>query len=212
MKYILLGLLMGLYAFTPASSATLSELITDLRYRVDESDTSTSNFSDSVGKLWLNDAQDRIVALGGFIKKQTDITYSKDDTLGHVLPSDFRYVDQVIYLDGRQWETVINNPGFFHDTSTNQFTIKWQNADTARIYFKGTNFWEDKRVRLFYLGVADGMTADSTECEAQDDVEGFIVEEAFVYYLQSLKMYQAAQVVRQNIREDMGLIKQVKGQ
>jgi len=203
-------LVFGLMISPYCMSATLSSLITDLRYRADETDTATSNFSDAQAKNWLNDAQERIVSLGGFIQKQVDISYALGDSLGYVLPSDFRYDAGAMYRSGRQWETMVENPNFAVDTDVYQYFIKWKNSDTALLYIKG-ELWIGNTIRVFYLGVATEMTSDTTECEAQDDMEPFIVEEAFSYYLESMRMFQPADQIQRKVRTDMGLTKQVKG-
>lgn len=197
-----------LLLFGLAGADTGTELIDRLRSRTGEPDSLTSNYTQTEALQWINDAQARVNLLGGYTHKSTDITYAQSDSLGSVLPSDFRYQDGCMLLMGRVWEPMYWNPKFETDDSRLHYFIEWQNEDTARAYFRNIER-NGLRIRLFYLGsVAELGRADT--CEVKGDHQPFIIEEAYAIYLKSLRMFQAATVIRQQVRQDMGILQRVE--
>ncbi len=192
------------------SATLLSDLIEQLRGRAGVSADTTAAFTNTDAMHWLNQAQNKIVKIGDYIPKHTDIVWLESDSLGYVLPSDFRVVDQAVIRSGLVWRLVLENPGFAHDTTAPQFFVKRQNADTALIYSKNI-YMESQLVRLFYRGTASQFTALTDTVEVQVDRHVFIIEEAYAMYLQSERLFQEAQVNIALSRQDMGLVSQREG-
>lgn len=186
-------------------AATLYDLVTQLRATVGEEDSTWSAFSDTTAKKWLNLAQDKINRLGGYIEKTWDHTYATADTFGVVLPSDFKAPKSAIIWVGNQWETMVPNKAFRYDTAAYQFDVQWKNKDTARVYFKGSDLYAGLQIRLTYLGNAADLTDSATVCEVSSDLQVFVIEEAISYYLKAQRQYQAAFMLEQQIRHDMGI-------
>ena len=201
-------LLAFLLLFAVAGADTGTELIERLRSRTGEPDSLTSNYTQDEALQWINDGQAKINLLGGYTHKSTDITYAKSDSLGSVLPSDFRYQDGCMLLLGRLWESIWWNPKNIVDTSIYTYFIEWQNEDTARAYFRNIER-NGLRIRLFYLASVAELGRTDT-CEIKEDHQGFIIEEAYSYYLESLRMFGEAAGLRQQVRQDMGILQRVE--
>jgi hypothetical protein len=194
--------------FAVAGADTGTELIERLRSRTGEPDSLTSNYTQAEALQWINDGQAKINLLGGYTHKSTDITYAQSDSLGAVLPSDFRYQDGCMLRMGRVWEPMYLNPKFETDDSKIHYFIEWQNEDTARIYFRNIER-NGLRIRLFYLATVAELGRTDT-CQVWEDHQGFIIEEAYSYYLESLRMFEPAMVLRQQTRQDMGILQKVE--
>lgn len=209
LRFILVMLSLVLMVAAQSDSATLSDLIELLRGRAGVSSDTTVAFTNTDAMGWINQSQNKIVKLGGYIPKQTDITWLESDSLGYVLPSDFRVVDQVVMRSGESWQPVFQNPGFVYDSVVAQFFIKWKNADTAIIY--GKHIYPDSQmVRLFYRGAATQFTALTDTAEVKTDRHVHIIEEAYAMYLQSERLFQEAQLIIMLNRQDMGLMQEPK--
>lgn len=200
---LILLLLMG-----NSYAASLSDLIRDLRHATGELTDTTSFYTDSTANRWINLAQDRIVTLGGFIPKQVDFTFNRNDTT-YTMPSDFRMIDgdKNIAIHENSISPLWNNPGFKKDTTLNQYFIGWKDEDTAKLYIRGTYLVDDDLLRIFYLGTAADMAYDTSTCEVPDNLQGYIIEEAFSYYIRSQKRFQEASLIQSLIRQDMGIVK-----
>ena len=194
---------------SPIRSATLSDLIADLRQKTGEPDTSQSIYSDSTAKGWINAAQDKVVTLAGFIEKQFDAIYSVADTFGVVLPSDFKRAEGATVWVGYQWEPMKRDPYFISEASGFLFDVRWQDKDTALAYFRGNDLHQGVQIRLTYKGTADELLDGDSTCQVPDDLQTFITDEAIVYYLCAQKQYQAGLTWQQAIRKDMGVVEQV---
>ena len=286
-KYLLIVLLLVASA---SYSATLSDLKHKLRVRTSELTDSTSFFTDTMATIWLNMAQERIVRLGGYIPKYTDINYSWDsntynlpsgfiratsgniktrgqwfpaymvnnivdspyiqmkvvwkdedsaqvilmragfeerqhdiiynqDSLSYVLPRDFRSPVMVMIRKNGNWEPAYQNTAFQLDTNIYNYTVLWKSTDTALLYIKPSDLYDGDTLRVFYrrslqnddtlrvnyVGTAPAMTLDTSTCQVPFDLQGFIVEEAYSYYIMSQKRFQEAILLQRNIRQDMGI-------
>lgn len=196
---------------SPAYSATLAELIADCRAISGETDTAAGINTDADWTKFINLAQDKIVRLGGFIPKHSEGTVANSDSLGIVMPSDFRFINRknngLIYFASGQWHRGLENPGFLVDTNVFNYFIGWKTADTAMMYAKRGS-GNTHTYRLFYFGTAADLDTLTDTCEVKEDEHVFIVEEAVSYYLMALHAYQVAAGVRSGVRQDMGIVKQ----
>ncbi len=192
------------------SATLLSDLITQLRGRAGVSADTGVAFTNTDAMHWLNQSQNKIVKIGDYIPKHTDIEWLESDSLGYVLPSDFRVVDQAMIRSGRVWRPVLENPGFAVDIVKPQFCVKWQDADTALFYSRYI-YMDTQLVRLFYRGTATQFTALADVVEVQVDRHVFIIEEAYAMYLESERLFQEAQLIIALSRQDMGLVSQREG-
>lgn len=111
-------------------AASLGDLLIDLRYRTGETITSESSYADSVAVGWINMSQSRIVLLGGYLPKFTDLLYASEDTI--TLPTDFRSITQVKVLSNGRW---------FSDTLM-KFDVDWFDQDSATLVMAGGGFAE----------------------------------------------------------------------
>lgn len=207
MKHLISIILIFCLVYQSGQSATLSDMTDALRGRISEVDSVTSSFTNTQARRWINEAQDKVVTLGGLLAKSTDITFAVSDTLGSALPVDFRQAEGAMILVGTQWQPMLINPLFIADTSVPQYYIGWQDADTARFYSKQIAM-VGARMRLFYRGVAASLDSVTAVVEVQENLHVFIIEEALSYYLQSLKMFGDARAIQAQVRADMGVGKQ----
>lgn len=202
-----LALLLVLVLWSQSQSATLADLIVDLRLRANETDSIQSNFTNPEAIIFINDAQSRIVTLGGLLEKAFDTSYQRGDSLGVRLPLDYRRVLDVKIYIMRQWETVKFNPGFAADVDDYCFDIDWIDQDSAMILVRA-KLANNTRFRVSYFGVATALVDRTDVTTVRSDLIPFIVEEAYSYYLEALRQFGAAAQVQQRIRIDLGLNRQ----
>lgn len=197
---------------SPGQAVTLvSDLIIDFRILTDEDTTKGSLVTNTEIVVFLNRGQDKIVRLGGYLKKSTDVICS-DDSNSYGLPLTFRRLDGIAVFamnENFNWTKVFNNPFFMIDTTVYQYYISWSHPDSARIYFKG-DFWEGDTIRVSYTGDASDLDTLTDTCEVPTDLQAFIIEEAIANYYRSRKNFTAQQQSQNQTRLDMGLIKQVE--
>lgn len=202
--------------FCPADSkgTTLSSLIENLRHRLNEVDTATSNFTDTTAIVWANDAQDKIVVLGGYLEKQIDLIYSEDSS-SYALPEDFKTLKGVMVrsldaVSGIFWYSSTLNLFFVNDGSNYMHYPAWKSPDSARLYVRSPRFIDGDTIRVHYYGSATEMTAGTDTLQVPRDREVFVVEEMMAMYwayMRNIQVYQA--LVGQN-RQDMGINRQVE--
>jgi len=152
---------------------------------------------------------------------------TSNDSLSYRLPRDFRRMMFAMGRSGARWKAMAQNPGFLIDTNVTSYFVAQSEVDSADLYVQSGQFMNDNdTIRVFYLrspspsvvagtwavkfiyaGWPSEMTTDSTECELADGLEVFVVETATEYYLRYLKDYQRAQLVWQQVRMDMGVLK-----
>lgn len=209
-RFLYVVLLLLLTAVQSKSATLLSDLIEQLRGRAGVSSDTTVSFTNTDAMHWLNQSQNKIVKIGDYIPKHTDIEWLESDSLGYVLPSDFRVVDQAMIRSGNTWRPVLENPGFAVDKVTPQFFVKRKNADTA-VFYTRYIYLDTSLVRLFYRGTASQFTALTDTAEVQVDRHVFIIEEAYSMYLQSERGFQEAQALVAQNRQDMGIVSQREG-
>ena len=191
-------------------AATLSDLLADSRALVDETDTLRTAFPDSQWTRWVNLAQSKIAALGGYIPKEWDYYWAEGDSLGVALPADFKYVSHVmVWIEKYQWESVRHNRGFAIDTAGFQFDATFRTVDTAILYLRGANFTDDMLIRVVYRAVASNLVALTDTSQVHDDMRVFICEEVVRYYFQALRAFQQSMAARKDNREDMAILKGV---
>ena len=211
MKRILLILLLAVLLPMISYAATAGDLLVQLRERVSEMDESTSYFADTTGIEWLNQAQSKIVRIGGHIPKYVDVTYIADSSV-YPLPSGFRSLDggAMVKESGRDYVNMFLNPLFMIDTLIFQFFVKWEDENQAHVYVKGRNLSVGDKVRVFYFGTAPALTASADSCYVPQDLHVYIIEEAISFYYGSSKREDIKQAIWQATRTDMGLIKQTE--
>ncbi len=118
-----------------------------MRHRTAELTTATSFYSDSSAAIWLNLAQFRIVKLGGYIPKFTDIVYTEDSNF-YALPTDFRQVTGAEIMSRGIWYPVAVVDNFTADPIS-QVKISWVNEDSAIVLTNRTGF-EERMLDILY--------------------------------------------------------------
>jgi hypothetical protein len=212
MRRIAIFLMLWVTSTSIASSVTLSDLTAMFRSRVGETDTAQSSFTDTDVRYWMNQAQDKINGLTGSYQKSYNITWTVADSLGELLPSDFVRETGVMVWVSYLWEPVLPNEYFGSIPeeaklgAKPQYFTDWTNTDSARIYCKNLN-QETNRVRLFYVADPADLDTLTDTCRLAERLQVFVIEEAFSYYLGSLKRFQEAQAVQMQVRQDLGITK-----
>lgn len=162
------------------------------------------------------------VQVGGFVPRRTLIAYSKDST-SYRLPADFGRLTEITARVPGDWKPVVGNPGFKLDTremteAYATYHLAWAHVDTAFLYVKSTDLvdGEDTLFVEYLAGPVTGdsiiisyyaqpplMTSTDSTCVLDDDLEGFVLEEAMNYYYEAIRDYQGAAQMRQNVRQDL---------
>lgn len=190
------------------SGATLSDLIRDLRRVTGEEDTTQSIYSDTAAKTWINLSQDKIAHLADYIEKEYEHTYVEADTFGFVLPADFKYDNGVNVWMTDKWEYVTKDPFFATESNALLYYVSWRHQDTAILYLKNIGF--DQTIHMNYRGRPQTLTVDTSTCEVPLNLQPFIITEAVSHYLKYQKQFEAALAVQAQVRQDMGIKKQVE--
>ncbi|MFQ5454244.1 MAG: hypothetical protein ACE5D6_08670 [Candidatus Zixiibacteriota bacterium] len=137
MKKIIFLLFVLLLLCGEGETATLADLIADLREIVGEKDSSKSSFTDTVAQTWINLAQANIVSIGGYIPKYWDTAISDAGiAVGYQLPSDFVSVRSGLIKHDSIWYSLPKYPFFSADTNVARFSIIWFNEDSAFLLIK----------------------------------------------------------------------------
>jgi hypothetical protein len=186
----------------PTRSATLADLIADFRVLTGETDTLTSFYTNADAKVYLNQAQDPIVRLGGYIRRQVDLPYSTD-SLSYRLPATFIKPIGGLRRTEATWVEVAYNEGL-RDSIVATYMVQWKNTDTAKAYLGG-RWTEGDTLRLFYLAKASSMDTVSDVCDVPEDLQCFVLQEAIAIYEQAKRSFEAAALIRQQVRRDMGV-------
>lgn len=162
------------------------------------------------------------VQVGGFVPRLTKITYSEDST-SYRLPIDFGRLTLITVRVPGDWKPVVENPGFRLDTRETTeayatYDIGWAHVDTAHLYLKSTDLVDGEdtlfvsylagpvtgdSLRISYYAQPPLMTATDSTCVLDDDLEGFVLEEAMNYYYEAIRDYQGSAQMRQNVRQDL---------
>jgi len=203
--------LLFLILVSPSQGKTAAEMIADFRILTDEDTTRGSLVTDSEVLVYLDNAQDKIVRIGGYLKKSTDVICSNDSN-SYGLPLAFRRLDGIVVFamnEGFKWTKVFNNPFFMVDTTVYQYYISWSHPDSAKIYFKG-DFWEGDTIRVSYTGDAADLDTLTDTCEVPTDLQTFIIEEAIANYERAKRNHQVQWQTQTQVRRDMGILKQVE--
>lgn len=163
------------------------------------------------------------VQVGGFVQRRTKITYSEDST-SYRLPADFGRLTEIMARVPGDWKPVVENPGFRLDTRETTeayatFYVAWAHVDTAFLYLKSDDLVHGDdtlivhylagpvtgdSIRISYFAQPPLMTSTDSTCVLDDDLEGFVLEEAESYYYDAIREYQGAAQMRQNVRQDLG--------
>ena len=134
------------------NSATLQELDTKLRQRINKVDIFKSNFDTTTSFAWLNMAQDRIAVLAGYFPKFVDFAYVPGgDTAFFRLPVDFRAVRKVLIYSQGRFYPMLPNPGLAKDTGLMTFDVVWSTEDSAHFIFNLGGF-QDAQTDIIYNG------------------------------------------------------------
>lgn len=198
-----LTLVLGLLVLALSTrGATLADLIADLRVLTGEPDTVNSFYTNADAQVYLNQAQDPIVRLGGYIKRQVDVLYTTD-SLSYRLPSTFIKVVSALRRTEGTWIETAYNDGL-HDSIVATYMVQWKNTDTAKAYLGGR--WTDgDTLRLFYLAKASPMDSLADVCDVPEDLQCFVLQEAIALFEQAKRSFEAAALIRQQVRRDMGV-------
>ena len=157
--------------------------------------------------------------IGGFVPRVVDVAWH-EDSVSYKLPSDFRKMDGMMVRSNGKWGdlTVMLNPLFLEDNDVVSYFVGQTHIDTASLYVRTKDLVEDDTMRVFYLaGPVAGdsvrisyfsqftpMSADSVECLIDDDMEGFVIEEAVRYYFDAIRNWNGSQIMQQDVRQDIG--------
>ena len=194
------------------SAATLGDLKTLLRYRLDEVDASKAFFTDSSLTHWLNMSQESVVRLGGFIPKTAK--FGLDTNRSFAMPAGFRGIKKVFAIapEDEGPYPVLRNPGFLTDVIAMQYSLIWINPDSANLILKmGAAENIEDTIYVEYLSTANVLTSDTSTVDVPADLNHLIIKEATGYYYEALHMRGHAQAIWQEVRADMGLLQQRTG-
>ena len=197
--------------FTSSISAeTLGDLKTRFRYRVDEVDVSKAFFTDSSLTQWLNMSQESVVRLGGFIPKTAK--FGLELNRAFAMPAGFRAIKKVFAIssdDAQGPYPVLRNPGFVTDVIAMQYSLVWINQDSANLILKmGAAENLEDTIYVEYVSTANVLSTDTSTVDVPADLIHLIIKEATGYYYEALHMRGHAQAIWQEVRMDMGLLKQ----
>lgn len=127
-KLIILFVIIG--SFSSVKADILDSLVVYLRSRVGEMNTSTSFFADTTAEKWLNQSQDKIARLAGFIENVKDTIYPSAGNHIYV-PSAGRGIRSVlIKTDGIWYNISTTNP----DPTVLQYEFIRDSDDSGHIF------------------------------------------------------------------------------
>lgn len=200
--------LLLIFAPSFAFGEDLDGLTQKLRARTAELDSTTSFYTDSSAKLWLNQGQDKVYRFTGAVKKRTSVTYSVDSN-GYAMPSDYVGLNPqsgiVVNTTGQKWEPAFENPGFRIDTGAFQYYIDWVTNDSAEVFFKGRHFYDGQTINISYFSKPADMDTLTDSCEIDSKLQVYVIEQAMVFYLWSERMYGPASTLQQFIYGELGI-------
>ncbi len=209
MKKLIFIILASVMFMPTISAETLGDLKTRLRYRLDEVDATKAFFTDSSLSHWLNMSQESVVRLGGFIPKTAK--FGLDTNRAFAMPSGFRAIKKVFGIppEDEGPYPVLRNPGFLTDVIAMQYSLIWINQDSANLILKmGAAENLEDTIYVEYLSTANVLTTDTSTVDVPADLIHLIIKEATGYYYEALHMRGHAQAIWQEVRMDMGLLKQ----
>jgi hypothetical protein len=215
MKRLVIIILVCISTATACQAATLGDLLYKMNWRLGEPDSSEAFIPDTAKMIFLDLAQVKIARMAGNLPKQVDFTYS-NDSVKYALPSDFIRVEDVVFSDivsdegDSAWFAVLYNPGFKKDTVVRTYDIKHEHPNQAELYLRGTHFYADQIVRVFYLSDPPAMVARTDSCHVPTRFHGEIIEEAISYYEKAKRDHAAYQLMNQTVRLDLGILKKEK--
>lgn len=200
-----------LLTFTVSAADTVSNIIKKFRIINDEVVVEGSIVADSEIIVFLDLAQDKIVALQNYFPQKYDIIFS--DTLwSHQLPVNFRRIDGVAVSatkEGNLWIGALEIDLFIIDTGDYRWFLRWDHQDTARIYLKG-DYFDDDTVRVFYFGDLPDLTATVDTCFLPTNLQSMLLDEATAYFYQHTRNYILQKEMQTRTRLDMGVFRQVE--
>lgn len=187
------------------AAESLASLMHSFKQRAGESlDSTECLVSDMALMDWLDQAQAKIVRIGGLLPKRVDVLFSFD-SVKYGLPSDFKFLRYVLVRHGGKWHAGKPDPVFQSSTPQDYTYFQdWLNANNAELYAQGP-YSEGDTLRVFYLGVASRMTVRTDTTQVPVDQRGLIIEEALSYYEWSKRNMAGYQVMHQDVRIDMGV-------
>lgn len=200
-----------LLTFTASAADTVSNIIEKFRIVNDEIVAEGSIVADSEIIVFLDLAQDKIVALQNYFPQKHDIIFA-EDTFTYQLPVTFKRMDGVAVhatKEKSQWVGALENELFIIDTTAYMWFLRWDHQDTARIYLKGDFFPEDT-VRVFYFGDLPDLTATTDTCFLPTNLQSLLLDEATAYFYQHTRNYILQKEMQARTRLDMGVFRQVE--
>jgi hypothetical protein len=188
---------------------TAQDLIDGFRIRTGQTDTTRSYYTDAHVLYFLDQAQQKMSRLTGYIRRSHSIIY-QDDSLCYTLPSQFKMIrdqqgDGVMVYNGGMWHTVLRNQNFAEDSRKFQYSVGWDSVGEARIYLKGM-FIEDDTVRVFYRAKPNALDSVTDTIEVDTDMEVYVVEEAVAMFEQASRAHDIQMALQVQTRRDLGLI------
>jgi hypothetical protein len=132
-------------------AATLLQLDSKLRHRVNEVDTAIALFNTTNSFVWLNLAQSRVAVLAGYFPKFKDFAYTgtTGDSTWFVLPTNFREVKKVFVKSKKRLYPILPSPGLASDTGKMTYDVIWKEEDTAHLIMKLGGF-QDKQTNIIF--------------------------------------------------------------
>ena len=168
---------------------------------------------------WKNqDSAELLLLTGGFEPAVQEIIFSTG-TYEYALDSTFERIIGAIIKTSGDWQPILANPNFAKDTNVATYDIQYDSAKFAVLYVKYSDIFEGDTIKIFYqrmikpgdtirvdyLGIAASMDSNAATCEVPENLQNFIVEEAFALYYFAQKRFQEGNLIRAGIRRDMGI-------
>jgi hypothetical protein len=175
------------------------------------------------GVSWVSpDTAKMRVIPGEVVATYIDFVFSEDSTF-YIMPSNYKsylYATYWVTATSRWWP-IFENVGFNKDTTAKNGFVFEKHPDTNLYLFKGTLAVDEDTIRIAYMrsidsgdtievqyyGTAIPLDSAGATSEVPSNLEGFLLQEMYYYYLRSLKEYNAGNSEWEKLRIDMGLLK-----
>ncbi len=156
---------------------------------------------------------------GELVQDHLDILFSHDSAY-YGLPENCWRVIGIMVRSNEEWIGAALNELFITDTFTYSY-FHYRSHQGSQLYFKSSLLYDDDTIRVFYTRMAeDGdtlrvsysaraetMAGLNDSCDAPEDLDGLIIEEALSFYEQAKRRHDLKSALWQQIRIDMGVLK-----
>lgn len=147
-KAAIFSLILMFLMATPKAQ-TLQGLLDKYNAVLAEPDSAEAYLSDSLKKVLVNLAQQKVSLMTGLLQRYTQFAFSRDSGY-YDLPGDFSRIKGVLIKSKGQWYTVFDDPMFkLDDTSKMRFSISWENKYDAEINIAFGNLIYDQTDFLY---------------------------------------------------------------